>query len=154
MALYARLNILWKWNAGGSKILSEKGWRSLSVADKIIAAQLTTQTSSRRSRADSSFLSEMHFPLGSADLEGQFSVCLRPPWTVVILFWFVLTQNLKIPFLYLGDLTVLFTLPDLLCDSNYLRGERRMLAIKKRQSAFLKYSLSGLIQDRNNSDSL
>lgn len=102
MALYARLNILWKWNAKGSKILSEKGWRSLSVADKIIAAQLTTQTSSLRSGAESLFSSEMHFPLGSVDLEGQFSVCLCPPWTVVFLFWFVLTQNVKIPLVLSG----------------------------------------------------
>lgn len=39
-------------------------------------------------------------------------------------------------------------------DSNYLRWERKILAIKKRQSAFLKYSLSGLIQDRNTIQSL
>lgn len=48
-------------NASGGEILSKKGRRSFSVTDKMIAAEFTTQTS---------FLSEMQFPLSFVDLEG------------------------------------------------------------------------------------
>lgn len=82
--------------------MKSKGQQVKKDGGQITAAQITTQTSSLRSRADSLFLRELHFPLGSVDLEGQLSACLRPPWTAVFLFWFELTQNLKIPHLLSG----------------------------------------------------
>lgn len=144
MALYARLNSSWKWNARGSKILSEKGWRSQCGWQNYCCTVNNTNFGQTR---HFSVRCTSHLVL--LTWKGSFpSVCIHPK---LLGFCFDLCwlKIQKFLFFYLEHLMVLFTLPDLLCDSNYLRGERRILAIKKRQSAFLKYSLSGLIQDRN-----